>query len=100
MGDVTRVSWHARMRYCERRELRYIKNIDNARLGKGREEDHQIVRKIDGIILHTINDKALCIKGLTKNNKNKALFLYDDLLFVVKYNRGKGIVVTVMLDHP
>lgn len=97
---ITRVTWHAKQRYCERRAIKSIESIDAVRMKRGTKKDFLALEEIERTILKIVNNEAEVIKGLTKNNRDNALLLHNGLCYAVRYEKGKGVVITVMLDHP
>lgn len=96
---VREVSLLAKKRYCELKRpylLGVIYKIQERRSLSSVERLNY--EQLEREILNIANSKASIISGLTRNNRKSARLSYDGCVFVVKYNRGFGKVVTIQRD--
>lgn len=96
---VKEVSFLAKKRYCEIRRPHWLgivyKIQDRNNLSSAERKSYE---QLEREILNIVNGKAQVISGLTRNNKKSARFLHNGCLFIVRYNRGWGKVVTIQRD--
>ena len=96
---IREISFLAKKRYCEIRRPHWLGIIYKIqeRLGLSAAE-RQTYEQLEREMLNIVNGKAALICGLTRNNNKSARFSYDGCVFVVKYERGVGRVVTTQRD--
>lgn len=96
---IKEVSFLAKKRYCELRRPHWLGIIYKVqeRLGLSAAE-RQTYEQLEREMLNIVNGKATLISGLTRNNTKSARFDYDGCIFVVRYERGLGRIVTIQRD--
>jgi hypothetical protein len=90
------VSFLAKQNYCQYARPEWYPIIDKI-LGRCKLEPTEVAiyGQMEREILNIVNYKAEVISGLTKNNKKQARLTYRDLLFIIRFEKGIGKVVTV-----
>lgn len=93
---ITEVTLLAKQKYCYYARPQWTPIIEKVQCREKLEPSEVIsYDKIEKEILDIVNHRASLLTGLTKNNKKQARFLYRDLLFIVKFHKGVGKVITI-----
>lgn len=96
---VKEVSFLAKKRYCEIKRPHWLGIIYKVQDRRGLSAtDRRNYEQLEREILNIVNGKATLISGLTRNNRKSARFTHRGCIFIVRYNRGLGKVITVQKD--
>lgn len=90
------VSFLAKQNYCQYVRPEWLFILDKV-LAHSKLEPTEVIiyEQVEREILNIVNYKAEVVSGLTKNNKKQARLIYRDLLYIVRFEKGIGKVVTV-----
>ena len=93
------VSFLAKKRYCEIQRPHWLgivyKVQDREKLSANERQNYE---QLEREMLNIVNGKAELISGLTRNNRSNARYCYAGCVYVVKYSRGVGKIITVQRD--
>ena len=93
---ITEVTLLAKRNYCQYAHPEWLAIIDKVQAHSRLDPSEVTVyEQIEREILNIVNYKADVISGLTKNNQKQARLIYRDLLFIVKFYKGIGKVITI-----
>lgn len=100
MSNVQQVSFSAKKKYCEIMRPGWLGLLYKV---QGRQPlsntEYVNYKQLEREILNVVNRKAVLISGLTSNNRKTARFEHMGCIFIVKYNRGMGKIVTVQRER-
>ena len=100
MFFCSKVTLHAKKRYCERRRPGWLYIIDKVLFHQPLLADEKSkYDQIEREILEIVNYKAKIVSGMTKNNPNRVLLEYKGLTYVLKKEKGEWKVITVQFSY-
>jgi len=100
MIKVSEVSFLAKKRYCEIVRpgwLGLLYKVQNRQQLSNTE--YANYEQLKREMLNVVNRKAILISGRTNNNRKTARFEHLSCVFIVKYSRGVGKIVTVQRER-
>ncbi len=98
--NIRYVTITAKRHYCEMRKPGWLGIIYKVQAKEPLTEDeHKKHQQLEREMLNIVNGKAELISGLTKNNPNNARFGFINCIFVVKYTRNIGKIITVQQER-
>lgn len=97
--NIRYVTVTAKKRYCEIKKPGWLGIVYKIQAKEPlTDNEYKKYQQLEREMLNIVNGKADLISGLTKNNPNKARFCFSSCIFIVKYTRNVGKIITVQQE--